>query len=142
MMLRKPTVSRKAERTLGGFTLMELVVVLAVLAVLAAIILSAVAAGKERSTRTQCLNNLKQIGAVSSSYAHDNNDLFYPPKHASTNDSDGFVPNALADVPDATITRLGLRRTADVASIWTCPNRPGLPLFEESLAGGNGRSTR
>jgi prepilin-type N-terminal cleavage/methylation domain-containing protein len=74
---------RNNSKTAEGFTLVELLVVIAVIAILAALLMPALSGAKNKAKRTTCSSNLRQISLGIVLYAHDNEDIL--PTIAITN---------------------------------------------------------
>ncbi len=68
------SISRRFNQT--GFTLVALLVIVAVIAILAAMLLPALSNAKTKATRINCVNNLKQCGLAYRIWEGDNNDKY------------------------------------------------------------------
>ena len=73
-----------------GFTLVELLVVIAVVAILAALLLPAISQMAARGKSLKCLSNLRQIGTAFHLYANDNNGAF-PLMNAGSGDTSTWM---------------------------------------------------
>ncbi len=114
-----------------GFTLVELLVVIAVLGLLAALLLPALAASKERSKGTACMANLRQIGIAIRAYADDNsgNIPFGPKAPPFTSAFDLYpstgAPTSLISLTTGAPVALGLLLQSYVAGqqkVLFCPS--------------------
>jgi prepilin-type N-terminal cleavage/methylation domain-containing protein len=74
-----------------GFTLLELLLVVAVMAILAALLLPALGRAKAKAQRSGCMNNLRQINLGVRMYADDSSDAFPPPPPGHNGPPDAFT---------------------------------------------------
>ncbi len=69
----------------GGFTLVEVLVVLAIISVLAALLLPALARSKTSAQRIRCVSNLRQLGIAAQLYWNDNDEKCFTTRTIATN---------------------------------------------------------
>ena len=73
--MRRFTLKRRTAVRGAGFTLVELLVVIAIIGILVALLLPAIQAAREAARRTECKNNLKNIGLAIHNF-HDTHKRF------------------------------------------------------------------
>ncbi len=99
-----------------GFTLVELLVVIAIIGVLVALLLPAVQAAREAARRTQCLNNLRQLGLACENY--ESSHRRFPPTDITQGTSTGLSIHSrlLPYVEESTLNNL-----VDVTKAYNAP---------------------
>ncbi len=137
--VQKSKIKNQKLEMSSGFTLIEMLVCIAIIGILAALLLSAMAGSKESAERTQCRNNLRQIGIGMTAYATDNDEYVISARRNKPDDpSEGSFVQICLDPQTAKSTKtVGLEvSSSNHLSVWTCPDRPGLPLYEKTTKEG------
>ncbi len=89
-----------------GFTLIEILVVVAIVGVMSSMLIGAIHKGREAGRRTNCSNNIRQIGMAFFMYIDENNDRF--PRMSSPYWMDS------------------VNRYIDNPKVWSCPDQPNI----------------
>lgn len=104
-------------RKVSGFTLVELLVVIAIIGILVALLLPAIQAAREAARRSQCQNNLKQIGLALQNYHSTYNEL---PKGAMIGEGTLWSGFILAYAEEDTLKNLVTISTSSDGFNWAC----------------------
>ena len=105
-----------------GFTLVELLVVIAIIGILIALLLPAVQAAREAARRSQCVNNMKQIGVALHNY-HDTFKVFPAAVTGTT-------------CPWGTASHFGCNYAYMTLWVSLCPYYEQGPIWDQFVAGG------
>lgn len=125
-----PLFRSKNDRLCRGFTLAEMLVVIAIMAILSAILLPALSNGRTRSQAISCLNNLRQLQVAWQMFPDDNGSTLPANNYvegikfgsAQTYKGDSWCPgNARTDFTTANIEHGQLFQYARSAAIYRCP---------------------
>ena len=117
---------------MSNFTLIELLIVVAIIAILAAMLLPALRAAIERGRQSQCVSNMKTFGTNTMQYTMDWNE-WYPAGNKQNNrkeDCLDFYPKQLA-------TYYGVKKNTLATccnKYLTCPSETGEKLSDENKA--------
>ncbi len=122
------------ERRERAFTMIELLVVVAIVAILAAILLPVFAQARGRARNAQCLSNLRQVGGAMALYMADSDDLF---PHA-LDPVDRYFPELWDDhpewralIPDMPLLHEVLLPYARAREVFHCPSDRGCKVLDD-----------
>lgn len=121
---RREESCAKPREPVRAFSLVELLVVVAIIAILAALVLPVLARAKARAQTVSCENNLKQLAVAAQMYASDNGGLLAR-NTPESNDPSQWITGRMKSDTDATNTAL-LRQSkffpyASQPEVFRCP---------------------
>lgn len=113
--------TRRNEGRSRGFTVIEIMVVIAVISLLSALTLAAFSLTRDNARRATCSSNLKQLYAASAMYAGDNNGLL--PRYTTASNVTTRRDSGEATLPNEAHRLIeALAPYTRSKAIWKCPS--------------------
>lgn len=107
----------------AGFTLVELLIVIAIIAILASLLLPALSRAKQLAKRTDCVSNLRQIGVAFEIYVDENDGRFPDRRDLKGSLPGGYHPwtSWPPSDPRAGWAAVMLKGSGTTDPLWSCP---------------------
>ncbi len=99
----------------SGFTLVEMLVVIAIIGILTSLLLPALASARERGRRANCLGNMRQFILAAELYASDNDERVPSGVSENPNPQDSHIPVI------SSVTRSNLMHAGAIGKVLECP---------------------
>lgn len=120
------STNTSVEQSRRAFTLIELLVVIAIIAILAALLLPTLSRAKMAGQKSDCISNLRQIGAAFAMYLNEAADRFPDRRDLKSSLPGGFRPwtSWPPSDPRTGWAAVVLQNQGTSLGIWSCPAAP------------------